>query len=307
SCNDLSIKAPTLECEKEKLIDQVSSLEATCFELRGEVSGYQLFKEHIEEMKDAQVKVLSDRVASMDSDLMALALHMDEEFYSRFLTTLAWHRWILSRNARPLVIKCLHSPKYMTALGEVIGRAVEKGMQDGLADGIDHGQAGRVLADVATYDPYAEANYLAAINDLRSEDFSLLAQLESQKDASIIDIIDLLHLEGSATETLECFLLQPSPKQPMVPIQRLEDQVVIGEISLSNTDAMVPLVEPLSIRSVTGEVSSFEVLAVTTALPTTFSQASIILLRPSSDVPLSPRIVSEQEKQDVAPKHAPLS
>ncbi|GJY93879.1 hypothetical protein Tco_0509661, partial [Tanacetum coccineum] len=223
-------------------------------------------------------KVLSDRVASMDSDLMALALHMDEEFYSRFLITLAWYRWILSRNARPLVMKCLHSPKYMTALGGVIGHAVEKGIQDGLAASIDHGQARRVLADVATYDPSAEANYLAVINDLRSEDFSLLAQLESRKDASIIDIIDLLHLEGDATD---CFF--------------------------SLTDAMVPLVEPLSIRSLTREVSSFEVLAVTTALPTTFSQASIILLRPSSNVPLSPRIVSEQEKQDVAPKHAPLS
>ncbi|GKG35910.1 hypothetical protein Tco_0441064, partial [Tanacetum coccineum] len=72
--------------------------------------------------------------------------------------------------------------------------AIKKGMQDGLAASIDNGQAGRDLADVSAYDPFAEANYLAAINDLCSVDFSLLAQLESQKDASIIDIIDLLHL-----------------------------------------------------------------------------------------------------------------
>ncbi|GJR55335.1 hypothetical protein Tco_1405856 [Tanacetum coccineum] len=278
SCDDLSIKASTLECLKDKLIDQVSSLEATCSELRRKVSGYQLFKERIEEMQDAQMKVLSDRITSMDSDLMVLALHMDEEFYPYFLTTLV----------------------------------------------------GRVLADVAAYDSSAEANYLAVINDLRSVDFSLLFQPKSRKDASIIDIIDHLHLEGSTAETSKGLLLQPSPEQLMVPIHRLEDQVVIGEISLSNslevahsrvqklkgdatacrlslTDAIVHVVKPLSVRSLTGEVSSFEVLAVTTTLPTTFSQASIILPRPSSDVPLSPRIVSEQEKQDVAPKHAPLS
>ncbi|GJZ94814.1 hypothetical protein Tco_0667017 [Tanacetum coccineum] len=53
ACDDLSIKAYTLEREKDKLIDHVSSLEVTCSELRGEVSGYQLFKERIEEMQDA--------------------------------------------------------------------------------------------------------------------------------------------------------------------------------------------------------------------------------------------------------------
>nr|GEW49180.1 hypothetical protein [Tanacetum cinerariifolium] len=216
STADLSIKASTLECEKDKLIAQVSSLEVTCYELRGEVSGYQLFKERIEEMQDAQVKVLSDRVASMDSDLMALALHMDEEFYPRFQITLAGCRWILSRDARLLCVKCMHSPKYMTALGGAIGRMIEKGMQDKLAAGIDHGQAGRVLADVAAHDPSKEANYLGAINDLRSVDFPLIAQLEFRKDTSIIDIMDLLYLEGSNAKTVEDLLLQPSPEQLMV-------------------------------------------------------------------------------------------
>ncbi|GKD67838.1 hypothetical protein Tco_1321928, partial [Tanacetum coccineum] len=246
SCNDLSIKASTLEYEKDKLIDQILIL-------RIFLSGYQLFKERIKEIHDAQVKVLSDRIASMNSDLMALTLHMDEEFYP-----------------------CVD-----------IGHAIEKGIHAGLAAGIDHGQTGRVFADVAAYDPFAEANYLAAINDLRSVDFSLLAQLESRKDASLIDIMDLLHLEGYAAETLEGLLLHPSLEQLMVPIHRLEDQVVIGEISLSDslevahnrvqrlkgdaticrlslTDVMVPLVEPLSVRSLAGEVSTSEVLAVTT-------------------------------------------
>ncbi|GJW65346.1 hypothetical protein Tco_0117230 [Tanacetum coccineum] len=48
SCDELSIKASSLEFEKDKLVDQVSKLEGTCSELRDEVSGYKLFKERIE-------------------------------------------------------------------------------------------------------------------------------------------------------------------------------------------------------------------------------------------------------------------
>ncbi|GJW91131.1 hypothetical protein Tco_0168684, partial [Tanacetum coccineum] len=94
---------------------QVSVLETTYSGLRDEVMGYKLFKEQIE-----AVKVLIDRVADLDAELMRMALHLDEEFY----------------------------PYYLTALGGVIGCAIDKGIQDGLAAGIDHGKAGRVLAKV---------------------------------------------------------------------------------------------------------------------------------------------------------------
>ncbi|GKC93946.1 hypothetical protein Tco_1159388, partial [Tanacetum coccineum] len=78
-----------------------------------------------------------------------------------------------------------------------------RGMQDGLAAGIDHGKAGRGLADVAAYDPSVEANYASAVNALGAVYFPLLTQLASQKDASITDIMGLLHLEGPAAETPE--------------------------------------------------------------------------------------------------------
>ncbi|GKD48520.1 hypothetical protein Tco_1277496, partial [Tanacetum coccineum] len=63
SCDELSFKASSLEFEKDKLVDQVSKLEGTCFELCDEVSGNKLFKEHIKVVQDVQVKVISDRVA----------------------------------------------------------------------------------------------------------------------------------------------------------------------------------------------------------------------------------------------------
>ncbi|GKG00734.1 hypothetical protein Tco_0302424, partial [Tanacetum coccineum] len=132
-----------------------------------------------------------------------------------------------------VVIKCLQSPEYLFALGEALGRAIDKGMQDGLAAGVDHGRAIRGLDDIAAYDPSTEANFIFAVNALRAVNFPLLSQLESQKDASMADIMDLFCLEGPAAETLEASQLQPSPEQLMVPIHRLEDQVIIRETSLS--------------------------------------------------------------------------
>nr|GEW18655.1 hypothetical protein [Tanacetum cinerariifolium] len=114
----------------------VSSLEGTCSGLRNQVSGYELFKEQLEAVQDAQVKILSDRVVDLDSELMDMAVHLDEEFYPRFLTIISDRRWIISR------------------------------MQTGLVVGIDHKMAGRGLAEVTTYDPFNEANITNIMDSL---------------------------------------------------------------------------------------------------------------------------------------------
>nr|GEY85808.1 hypothetical protein [Tanacetum cinerariifolium] len=164
--------------------------------------------------------------------------------------------------------------------GGSIGHAIDKGMQDGLVAGIDHGKAKRGLADVAAYDPSTEANCISTVNALRVVDFPLLALLESQKDASIADIMGLLHLDGDAAS------------------QRL-----------SISDAMIPLIEPLTVENLVGEASTAGVLlvvAATTALSTTFVQASSVFPIPLSDYKAmdtepqaeassSPKIIFEQE------------
>ncbi|GJT25699.1 hypothetical protein Tco_0895636 [Tanacetum coccineum] len=248
SCDDLSIKASTLECEKDKLVDQVSVLETTCSGLRDEVSGYKLFKEQIEAVQDVQVKALSNRVSELDANLMGMALHLDEEFYPRYLTTISGGRRILSRGLKLVVIKCLQSPEYLSTLGGAIGRTIDKGMQD-------------------------------VVYALRAVEFPLLSQLASHKDARISDIMDLFRLEGPASKALEVSQLQPSLEQLMLLILRLEDQVVIGETSLSFgldvgnarvqrlkanaasrqlsiSDALVPLIEPLSAENLIGKAST---------------------------------------------------
>ncbi|GKB85428.1 hypothetical protein Tco_0957700 [Tanacetum coccineum] len=196
-------KAAAMEFEKSGLIDQVSSLEISCAELRNQVTGYELFKEQIEAVHDEQVRVLTEKIAEVDANLMGMALQLDDEFYPSYLTTIVGRRWILSRGLKLVVIKCLQSPEYLSVLGKAIGRAVNKGMQDGLVAGIEHVKAGRALSDVAAYNPFADVDYVAAVSALRDVDFSLLTLLASQKDASIADIIDSLHLEGPAVETLD--------------------------------------------------------------------------------------------------------
>nr|GEW58554.1 reverse transcriptase domain-containing protein [Tanacetum cinerariifolium] len=276
SCDELSIKASSFVVERDRLVGQVSLLKGTCLGLRDEVMGYKLFKDQIEAVQDEQVKVLSDKVAELDVDLMRMALHLDEEL---------------------VVMKCLQSPKYLAALGGAIGRAIDKGMQDGLAADIDHGKVGKGLTDVVAYDPSAEANYISSMSALHAVDFPLLAQLESHKDASMSDLMDLLCLEGPAAQTPESSPLQPSRVQLMLPIHRLEDQL-------------------LSAENLAGEASTFgfPAPATTTALSTTFILTSSVPPIPMADdivldaeqptgFPSPSRIVFEDEELETTPEH----
>ncbi|GJU70503.1 hypothetical protein Tco_1256762 [Tanacetum coccineum] len=322
---DLDAIVISVRSQNDKLVDQVLSLESTCSGLHDEVSGYKLFKEHVEGMQDERMRALSDHVAGMDADLMDLALHIDKEFYPQFLTTISGRRWILSHGLKLVVTKCLQSPEYLTALGAAIGRAVDKGMQDGLRAGVDHGKAGRGLDVIAAYDPSAETNFVSALDALRAVKFPLLAKLESHKDAKMADLFDLILLEGPVAGLPGSIQLQPSVEQLTVPIHRLEDQVVIGEVPLSSaldvahslvqrlkrnaaachlslSDVVVPLVEPLSAKILVGEASSSMIPSVTatTALATTFASVSATEVPPLD-------VVFEEEELDTTPKHSSVS
>ncbi|GKE64031.1 hypothetical protein Tco_1518192, partial [Tanacetum coccineum] len=141
---------------------------------------------------------------------------------------------------------------------------------------IDHGQAGRDLSVVEAYDPSAEAKYNDVVNALGAVDFSLLSELESKKDSSIVDLMDSLRLEGTLAEIPGAENLQPSPKQLMLPIHRSKDDVVIRETSLSSSLQFVH-------SRVQGEASTS--VAPITTLSTTFA---------SSDVVLPTSVVSDQ-------------
>ncbi|GJV32080.1 hypothetical protein Tco_1392480 [Tanacetum coccineum] len=160
----------------------------------------------------------------------------------------------------------------------------------------------RGLSEIAAYDTSMEGKYVFAVLALRNLEFNLLPQLELQKDASIADIMSLLHLEGPSAESSEGIRLQPSYEQLLLPIHRTEDIVVIRETSLSDLldlvhacvrkikegasshclsilDVIGPLVEPLYFENLVGKASTSGVLAtvaVTTALSTTFASTSSV-------------------------------
>nr|GEW47966.1 putative transposase (putative), gypsy type [Tanacetum cinerariifolium] len=175
--------------------------------------------------------------------------------------------------------------------------------QDGLSTGIDHGKAGRTLADVVAYNSATKVDYNSALQRLHEVDFSLLAKLKSHKDANVEDIMNLLRLEGPLVDAPIMNDLQPDVDQLMLPVHRTEDQVVLGETSLSfalsvthsrverireNVAAKrlaligvwTPLVDLLSVENLVGESSTSEgvptIITTTTALSTTFASASSV-------------------------------
>ncbi|GJT68792.1 hypothetical protein Tco_1020272 [Tanacetum coccineum] len=213
------------------------------------------------------------------------------------MTTVSGRRWFLSHGLKLVILKCLQSPEYLQALGQSIGCVVNEGIHDGLKAGIDHGKVGRDLSVVEAYDPSAEEKYVDVVNALGVVDFSLLSELESKKDSSIVDLMDSLRLEGVLAEIPRAEHLQPSLEQLMLPIHRPKDNAVFAKTYLSSsleivnlrvqkfreeakgkrlslTDVMTPFVEPLSSESLTGEASTSA--APITTLSTFFASSAII-------------------------------
>nr|GEX47308.1 nonaspanin [Tanacetum cinerariifolium] len=210
---------------------------------------------------------------------------------------------LLTQGMELAIIKCMNSPEYISALEAAISKAIEKGMQDGLSAGITHGKEGKVLTDVAAYNPSAEVDYISALQQLQNVNFPLLTKLKSNKDASIETVMDILRLEGPFVDKLGLDELQPNVDKLMVPIHHSPNKVVIGATALSLAldvssirvqkikenianhisncrDVFVPLAEPFSAMALTGTEGTSDAAAATadatTALSITFASASTI-------------------------------
>nr|GFA57530.1 hypothetical protein [Tanacetum cinerariifolium] len=305
STKDLELKylnavVSSLRSHKDSLVHM---LETICFGLRDQVLRYEWLKEQIEEFQDAQINIVNDKVAKMDADLLKMALHLEEKFYPYLLTTISGQRWLLTHGVKLFVVKFLNSQECLSTLGAMISRAIEKGMQDGLLASISHRKAGRSLANIVSYNPALEADYNSALQRLREVEFPLLAKLKSHKDASTVDVMNLLRLEGPLADALGMSDLQPNVENLTLPIYHSKDQMVLSEtfllfplsVTLSRVkkisenvevqrsdliDIWVPLVDPLSSKSLIGEASTpgsvSAAVVTTTALSTTFATASSV-------------------------------
>ncbi|GJS48501.1 hypothetical protein Tco_0598622 [Tanacetum coccineum] len=286
--------------DSDAMVTAVHALEVTCSSLRNQIPTYERLKEQFEEFQDVQMRMVGDKLAKLEVDMSEMTLHFEEKFYPHLLMTITGQRWLLTHGLKIFLTKCLNSSDYLSALGVAISRAIEKGMQDGLAAGIEHGAHGRSLEDLVAYNPSAEEDYNAALQELHSVDFSLLAELKSHKDASVETIMNLLRLESPLVDAPRMSDLQPNVDQLMVPIHRSEDQAVLGSTSLlfalsvsrdrverirknisEHRSALigvyVPLVEPLSITALESAAgTSGTVPDTTTALSVTFASTSTI-------------------------------
>nr|GEY76664.1 reverse transcriptase domain-containing protein [Tanacetum cinerariifolium] len=158
------------------------------------------------------MKVVNDKFHKLYVDFVVMALHLEEKFYPHLLTTIVGCRWLLTHGMELAIVNYLSSPEYLFAHGAAIGR---------------------VLIDVDAYNPSAEVDYIFALQQLQNVNFSLLARLKSDKDASVETVMDILRLEGPLAEKLGLNELQPNTDQLMVPIHCSPDQVVVGATALS--------------------------------------------------------------------------
>ncbi|GJW16967.1 hypothetical protein Tco_0024403 [Tanacetum coccineum] len=232
-----------LEGEKSELDVKVANLVATVkvreqevADLDGVVTSVKVYNDNLSDQDD-QIKEMNEKFDKLDTDLVELSLHLEDIFYPRLLTTIYGRRWLLTHGLELAIAKCLNSTEYLSSLEAAIGKAVKKGMQEGLSAGITYGAAGRVLTDVAAYNPSAEADYLST-------------------------------LQHSLAERLGLTKSQPRVDQLMVPIHHSPNQRIIGAFALSLSSALcdvfVPPSEPLSAIALTG----MEVISATIDTPT---------------------------------------
>ncbi|GJW12703.1 hypothetical protein Tco_1578530 [Tanacetum coccineum] len=134
----------------------------------------------------------------------------------------------------------------------------------------------RDYSDVAVCNPSVDADYVAVVSALCDVDFSLLTLLASQKDASIANIMDSLRLEGPASE---------------IPDAGEGDAEALN-LSLSN--AMVPLIEPLSSKNYVSIL----------VLPLSVADHRVIHVGLQVEDPTSNGIVFEKEELETSPEPA---
>nr|GEW13074.1 hypothetical protein [Tanacetum cinerariifolium] len=263
---ELNSHVVSLESKRDSLISQTLFFIVFLLQKSSLESAFDLFRAHMKATQDEQAKVLGTSVAELDAQLLEMAAHLDEEFYPHFLT---------ARSERRTDLGCV----------------INKGIHDGLRARIDHGKAGSDLFAVEAYDPFAEAKYIEAVNALNVVDFSLLSELNSKKYACIVDLMDSLRLDGPLAEILRAEDLQPPPYQLRLPIHRPEDNIVLGETSLSFS---FQVVHSRVQRSLTDEASTFA--ALVTAKPVTTLS---ITFASSDGVP--PLLTSDDQASGVEP------
>ncbi|GKB05189.1 hypothetical protein Tco_0833384 [Tanacetum coccineum] len=165
------------------------------------------------------------------------------------------------------ITKCLNSPKYLSALGAAIGKAIEKGMQEWLSAGITHGKEGMLVLKCVEHHFTLEESF--------ADKFSRSNMLLQPNDGTS-DWSNIYHLPDKvviAATTLSLALDVSS-----IYVRKIKENIS-NQRSVMH-DVFVPLSEPLSAAVLTGTEGTSDTVPAyadtTTALSTTFASASTI-------------------------------
>ncbi|GJX91169.1 hypothetical protein Tco_0344495 [Tanacetum coccineum] len=188
-----SFKFTDLQVSNDQLSKQVSTLQT-------QVTGEERIKATFEEFKKYEDDKVEQRCAEMDDRLNKLSVDFNEELYPHMLTVIAGRRWVIGHGMRLAVMKCVESSEIRQAFVDVVSAGLAKGMSEGLKYGVEHGKAGRVLADIEAYDPEANSKLVKALQDLKDLKYPMMDQLERLKDAPMELIMASLHLQSDTGE-----------------------------------------------------------------------------------------------------------
>nr|GEX49955.1 hypothetical protein [Tanacetum cinerariifolium] len=125
---------------------------------RIQVMGEEKIKVAFEEFKKYEDDKVEQRCAEVDARLDKLSVDFDEELYLYMLTAIAGRRWVIGHSLR-----------------------LANGMSEGLKYGIEHGKAGRDLADVEPYDPESNNKLVKALQDLKDLKSDVDAATQTEK------------------------------------------------------------------------------------------------------------------------------
>nr|GEU39735.1 chromatin-remodeling complex subunit ies6 [Tanacetum cinerariifolium] len=181
-------KIQAREEEIKRLDQEINSLRAMeVSDLQAQVTSEEKMKSAFEEFKRYEDDKVEQRCAEMDARLDKLSVDFDEELYPYMLASIVGRRW---------------------------------GMHEGLKHGIEHGRAGRDLANIEAYDPESDSKYVKALYELKDLKYSLVDQLEKLKDASIDVIMASLYLESDSGVDAPQWIreLHPGSSQLKIPV-----------------------------------------------------------------------------------------
>nr|GEX59725.1 hypothetical protein [Tanacetum cinerariifolium] len=272
---DLDVVVTSVKLQNDSLADQVHKLEASSAGLQEKVTVYENCVSQLEKFQDEKMKEVNEKFDKLYVDFVDLDLHLEDKIYPHLLTTIFGCRWLLTHDMELAIAKCLNSTEYLSALGAAIGKAIKNGMQKGLSAGIIHGAGGRTLMFFGSFlvilaiSVPTHADYLSALQRLKSVNFPLIAKLKTNKDASVEVITNLLLLEDALAKKLS--LLESHPH-----VDQIKENIANHVSALRGV--FVPLSEPLFAMALEGtEGTSGAAPDTTTALPVTSISASTIL------------------------------